>query len=231
MDRGRRHGPRRSEIHLGLRRPHPARVVPVRRRDANFIARQGTKVPAKARSARRRRERCPGIHEDFDEPLLQGLSIDDLRRGRDLEPNASGDPFSLQKSRGDSKVLDAGVRARAEEGDIDLDPIYVVMLQRTNRSFIGNPFTVDPVNSTAAYLAPSSPVVPMILRITSFAVVRSESVPWMSTRSVSGTRSQSRPEAMTAAVSVAPMPAAKAPTAPTMFVWLSLPMMSSPGCA
>src|SRR5439155_22796107 len=63
---------------------------------------------------------------DFDEPLLQGLSIDDVRRGRDLEPNASAYPFSLQKSRGDSKVLDAGVRARAEEGDIDLDPLDVL---------------------------------------------------------------------------------------------------------
>src|SRR5207237_8955793 len=83
-------------------------------------------VPAKDGSERGRRERCAGIHEDFDEPLLQWLSIDDLRRWRDLEPNASGDPFSLQKSRGDPKVLDAGVRAGAEEGDIDLGPLDVL---------------------------------------------------------------------------------------------------------
>src|SRR5438093_6882615 len=45
--------------------------------------------------------------------------------------------------------------------------------------------------------------------MTSFAPVRSPSVPWMSTRIVSGTRSQSWPFAITAAVSVAPIPAAK----------------------
>src|SRR5439155_343576 len=53
MDRGRCHGPRRSEIHLGLRRPHPTRVVPVRRRDAHLVSRERAEVPAKARTARR----------------------------------------------------------------------------------------------------------------------------------------------------------------------------------
>src|SRR5207247_2454347 len=168
----------------------------------------------------------PGIHEDFDEPLFQGLSINDLRRGRDLEPNASRDPFSLQKSRGDPKVLDAGVRAGAEEGDIDLRPLAVL----DGLQICGVRGTRD-LRPHAAYLRPSSPVVPMTSRITSLAVVRSDSAPRMYTRSVSGTPSQRRPEAITAAVSVAPMPAAKAPTAPTMFVSLSLPMMSSPGCA
>ena len=67
--------------------------------------------------------------------------------------------------------------------------------------------------------------------MTSFAPVRLASVPRMSTRIVSGTRSHNRPVAMTAAVSVAPIPAANAPTAPTMFVWLSLPITRSHGWA
>src|SRR5256885_866437 len=97
-------------------------------------------------------------------------------------------------------------------------PISVVMLHRTKRSFIGKAFTVEPVNSTAAYRAASSPVVPITLRMTSLAPVRSPRVPRMSTRIVSGTRSHNCPFAITAAVSVAPIPAANAPTAPTMFV-------------
>ncbi len=97
-------------------------------------------------------------------------------------------------------------------------PISVVMLHSTKRSFIGNASTVGPVNSTAAYRAASSPVVPITFRMTSFAPVRSPSLPRISTRIVSGTRSQSWPFAITAAVSVAPIPAANAPSAPTMFV-------------
>src|SRR2546421_341440 len=48
-------------------------------------------------------------------------------------------------------------------------PISVVMLHRTKRSFIGKAFTVEPVNSTAAYRAASSPVVPITLRMPSLA--------------------------------------------------------------
>src|SRR5436190_789280 len=48
-------------------------------------------------------------------------------------------------------------------------PISVVMLHSTNRSFIGRASTVGPTNSTAAYWAPSSPVVPITFRITSLA--------------------------------------------------------------
>src|SRR2546422_589141 len=84
-------------------------------------------------------------------------------------------------------------------------PISVVMLHRTKRSFIGKAFTVEPVNSTAAYRAASSPVVPITFRMTSFAPVRSPSVPRMSTRIVSGTRSHSCPFAITAAVSIVPI--------------------------
>src|SRR6267143_1919211 len=83
-------------------------------------------MATKAWPARRRGKRRPGVHEDFDQPLLQGLSINDLRRGRDLEPNAMRDLFSLQKAGGDSEILDAGVRARAEESDIDLRSLDVL---------------------------------------------------------------------------------------------------------
>src|SRR5207253_7010008 len=68
-------------------------------------------------------------------------------------------------------------------------PISVVMLHSTNRSFIGRASTVGPANSTAAYWAPSSPVVPITFRITSLAPVHRPSVPRTSTRIVSGTRS------------------------------------------
>ena len=52
----------------------------------------------------------------------------------------------------------------------------------------------------------------------------------MRTSRVSGTLSHSFPVAMTAAVSVTPIPAANAPIAPAMFVWLSEPITSIPGC-
>src|SRR5207253_5233512 len=68
MDRGSGHRPRRGEIHLRLRRPHTARIVAVRRGDANFVAREGAEVAPEAGAAGRRGERRPGIMENSNKP-------------------------------------------------------------------------------------------------------------------------------------------------------------------
>ena len=63
------------------------------------------------------------------------------------------------------------------------------------------------------------------------ADTRSGSVLLMTIRRLSGTRSHICPVAITAAASVRPMPAAKAPNAPWVGVCESLPTMIAPGQA
>src|SRR5207245_1278381 len=81
---------------------------------------------AKTRSTGRRGERRAGIQEHLDEALLECLAVDDLGRGRDLEPHPGGHLLPPKEVRGDSKILDSGVRAGAEERDIDLRPFDVL---------------------------------------------------------------------------------------------------------
>src|SRR3989442_8173851 len=122
VDRRRGHRPRAREIHLRRGRTHSAGIIAVRRRDAHFVSGQSTHVAPKAWTARGRGERRSGVHEDFHEALLERLAVDDLRCGRDLEAHAGCDLLAPQEFGRDSKILDPGVRARAEERDVDLRP-------------------------------------------------------------------------------------------------------------
>ena len=64
----------------------------------------------------------------------------------------------------------------------------------------------------------------------SFDWTRAGSWPRTTTLMVAGTSTLSTlPSAQTAAISVAPMPKANAPSAPCVVVWLSVPTTTAPG--
>ena len=73
---------------------------------------------------------------------------------------------------------------------------------------------VEPPNSIAQYRAPSTPIMPMMCRMTSLAVAPAGSSPSMTKRIVSGTLNQARPVAMPTPASVEPTPVENAPIPP-----------------
>ena len=74
--------------------------------------------------------------------------------------------------------------------------------------------TPGPVNSRDWYLAPSTPILPMRVRITSLPETCGRSFPVRFTRMAEGTLNQVSPAAMAAPMSVDPTPVEKAPRAP-----------------
>ena len=106
-------------------------------------------------------------------------------------------------------------------------PISVVIPARVMRSPCGR--EPAPWNSTHAYRAPSVPISRTTRMIASFIVTPLRGLPVNVTLIDSGTRSQVRPSASATAISVAPMPAPKAPTAPYEFECESLPTITVPG--
>ena len=93
-------------------------------------------------------------------------------------------------------------------------PASMAMLAMVNRSSIERDATPGPVNSMDLYSAPSTPIMPMMCRITSLPETQGWSAPvrwnWMA----AGTLNQARPDAMPAHISVEPMPVENAPSAP-----------------
>ena len=74
--------------------------------------------------------------------------------------------------------------------------------------------TPSPVNSMLLYRAPSTPIIPMMVRITSLPLQLGFSFPLRSKRMAAGTLNQAMPVAIPAAISVLPTPVEKAPRAP-----------------
>ena len=107
-------------------------------------------------------------------------------------------------------------------------PASMAMLQMHSRSSIVRDATPGPVNSMLRYSAPSTPICPMMVRITSLPLHVFGSSPVSSKRIAEGTLNQAVPVAMPAAMSVLPTPVENAPRAPYVQVWLSAPMMQSP---
>ena len=75
-------------------------------------------------------------------------------------------------------------------------------------------FTPSPVNSMLLYSAPSTPIMPMIVRITSLPLQFSGSLPVRLNLIADGTLNHAMPVAMPAAISVEPTPVENAPSAP-----------------
>ena len=71
-----------------------------------------------------------------------------------------------------------------------------------------------PVNSIAEYSAPSTPIMPMMCRMTSLPDTPGASSPSISNLRVGGTLNQARPVARPTPASVEPTPVEKAPRAP-----------------
>ena len=89
---------------------------------------------------------------------------------------------------------------------------------------------VSPWNSITLKLAPSAVSLPIRFRIMSLGSTYLGSVPLTTTLMVPGTSTfRIFPRAQTAAISVAPMPKEKAPSAPCDVVWLSVPTRTEPG--
>ncbi len=89
---------------------------------------------------------------------------------------------------------------------------------------------VSPWNSMTLKLAPWAVSMPMRCRIRSLGPTFGAKRPVTSTLIVSGTSTfRATPSAQTEAISVAPMPKAKAPSAPWLVVWESVPTTTEPG--
>ena len=87
----------------------------------------------------------------------------------------------------------------------------------------------SPVNSTARKSMPPAPRSPTIFVSRSLMQTPFANFPTASIFIVSGTRNQFIPAMYDAAISELPTPVAKAPTAPSRFMWLSVPSTTSPG--
>ena len=88
------------------------------------------------------------------------------------------------------------------------------MLQMVRRSSIDRLSMALPVNSITLYRAPSTPIAPMMCRMTSLPVTPGASAPSTLNKMVSGTLNHALPTAMPTPASVEPTPVENAPTAP-----------------
>ena len=95
-----------------------------------------------------------------------------------------------------------------------LAPASIAMLQMLKRSSMDSFATPGPVNSMLWYSAPSTPIMPMICRMTSLPDTQGAGVPVRLNLRAEGTRNHARPVAMPAARSVDPTPVENAPKAP-----------------
>ena len=107
-------------------------------------------------------------------------------------------------------------------------PASMAMLHMVKRSAIDSCETPGPPNSIDWYSAPSTPIWPMIHKMTSLPDTQGERLPVKLNRMALGTRNHARPVTIAAARSVDPTPVENAPSAPYVQVWLSAPMTASP---
>ena len=93
-------------------------------------------------------------------------------------------------------------------------PASIAMLQMVSRSYTVSADTPGPVNSIDRYSAPSTPILPMMCRITSLPLTYGRRLPVRTKRMAPGTLNQALPVAMPQAISVEPTPVENAPSAP-----------------
>ena len=95
-----------------------------------------------------------------------------------------------------------------------LPPASIAMLAIVNRSSMLKLATPSPVNSMDLYSAPSTPILPMICKITSLPLTHLPGLPIRLNRIADGTLNHALPVAIPAAISVLPTPVENAPSAP-----------------
>ena len=95
-----------------------------------------------------------------------------------------------------------------------LPPASMAMFAMQSRSSMVRYFSPSPVNSMDLYRAPSTPIIPMMVRITSLPLTKGFGLPVSSNLMAEGTLNQAWPEYMPAAMSVEPTPVENAPSAP-----------------
>ena len=108
-------------------------------------------------------------------------------------------------------------------------PISTAIFVMAMRSSMDRARIVSPAYSTALYVAPAWPIIPMVLSEMSLVITPADSAPCHKTRMVSGTFSQVCPVTSTPSISVEPMPVANAPSAPPIQVCESVPSTTLPG--
>src|SRR5512138_3047181 len=112
----------------------------------------------------------------------------------------------------------------------EVAPASTDMLQTVSRPEVGMAEIASPLYSMTLKLAPSAVNWPMRYRIRSLGRTLAGNLPRTITLIVAGTSTLSTvPNDQTDAISVAPTPKAKAPNAPWLVVWLSVPTTTYPG--
>lgn len=152
---------------------------------------------------------------DRDDPLVDGVGVGDDRLDRV----------------GDARLL-AQVADRLRVGRTmpDVAPASTDMLQTARRPEVDIFRIVSPWNSRTRKLAPCAVSVPTTWRIRSFGPTCGPNSPFTSILIVVGTSMlRATPSVQTEAISVAPMPNEKAPRAPWLVVWESVPTTTCPG--
>ena len=107
-------------------------------------------------------------------------------------------------------------------------PASIAMFAIVKRSSIVRLAMPSPVNSIDLYSAPSTPIMPIICKITSFPLTHFFGLPVSTNLIADGTLNQALPVAMPAAISVEPTPVENAPSAPYVQVCESAPIITSP---
>ena len=107
-------------------------------------------------------------------------------------------------------------------------PASIAMLQMVKRSSMERVLIPSPTNSIDLYRAPSTPIIPMICKITSLPLTHLDGFPTSSNLMAEGTLNHALPVTIPAAMSVLPTPVENAPSAPYVHVWESAPITASP---
>ena len=119
--------------------------------------------------------------------------------------------------------------ARSSTGNIPfLAPASIAIFAIVNRSSIERLAIPSPVNSIDWYKAPSTPIIPIICKITSLPLTHVFNLPVRTNWMADGTLNHAFPVAMPAAISVEPTPVENAPSAPYVHVCESAPIITSP---
>ena len=108
-------------------------------------------------------------------------------------------------------------------------PASTAMFDTASRSSIVSDEAPSPTNSSAMFVAPPTPISAIRARMRSLPATNPRFSPASSTTIVPGTICQNVPIAMQPAMSVAPIPVPKAPSAPYVHVWESDPATTEPG--
>ncbi len=95
-----------------------------------------------------------------------------------------------------------------------LPPASIAILAMVKRSSMDRLPIPSPVNSMDLYNAPSTPIIPMMCRMTSFPLTHLGSSPVRLNLMAEGTLNHAFPVAIPAAMSVLPTPVENAPSAP-----------------